>query len=506
MTSKGKEPNSLELDDSGGVNVQKNNLFDHILTKVKKVDFINEIQEFGGVDKPLAKHYQITAIRKLIDLGIGFRYTNQIIYIYNGAYWEDVNDEAFTSFIGDVALKMGINPFDSDHYKYRKELLNQFWTKTYKQEPKADKNTVLINLANGTLEIDNGTYRMKPFDKDDFLTYQLSFSYDQSATSPIFKKYLDRVLPDKSAQNVLSEYLGYLFIRNGGSGIKIEKMLALKGGGANGKSVLYEIITELLGRRNTTNFSLHQLTDSQGRFRYQIQNKLLNYASENKNNGVVDESMLKRIASGEGIHMQSMFKNPITGYSYAKVILNLNNDVVTSDHTDSFFRRFILIPFDVTIPEEEQDRELHHKIIDAELPGVMNWILKGLDRILKNKKLSYSKIIEDELIRFKTESNTVALFVQDQGYYVCDCQTPSKEIFNRYVAFCVEDGYKRVSQIKFNRRLKQLHIEKKKVEVWKMDIGQVVNISNIKRNVDLDGNPISEEEEKAELERLEIQF
>lgn len=47
--------------------------------------------------------------------------------------------------------------------------------------------------------------------------------------------YLDKVLPDKNLQYILAEFIGFVFMKNGNSSIKIEKTLMLYGGGANGK-------------------------------------------------------------------------------------------------------------------------------------------------------------------------------------------------------------------------------------------------------------------------------
>ena len=52
---------------------------------------------------------------------------------------------------------------------------------------------------------------MRNFDPEDFLTYQLPFAYDPRAEAPTFQKFLEKVLPDKSRQLVLAEFLGYLF-------------------------------------------------------------------------------------------------------------------------------------------------------------------------------------------------------------------------------------------------------------------------------------------------------
>jgi putative DNA primase/helicase len=54
------------------------------------------------------------------------------------------------------------------------------------------------------------------------------------------------------------------------------------------------------------------------------------------------------------------------------MIFNANELPRDEEQTNAFFRRFIIVPFDVTIPAEEQDRKLHRKIIDGELAGAFN--------------------------------------------------------------------------------------------------------------------------------------
>ncbi|OGV33881.1 MAG: hypothetical protein A3E88_06210 [Legionellales bacterium RIFCSPHIGHO2_12_FULL_35_11] len=121
-------------------------------------------------------------------------------------------------------------------------------------KPIPQKNAVLINLENGTFEITPNGIQLNPFDRTDFMTYQLAFKYDPKATAPLFESYLDKVLPDKNLQFILAEYLGYVFIHP--SVLKLEKTLLLYRTGANGKSVFYEIVKSLLGFQpvNATNF------------------------------------------------------------------------------------------------------------------------------------------------------------------------------------------------------------------------------------------------------------
>jgi putative DNA primase/helicase len=73
---------------------------------------------------------------------------------------------------------------------------------------------------------------------------------------------------------------------------------------------------------------------------------------------------------------------------YAKLIFNCNELPKDVEHTNAYFRRFLIIPFDVTIPPHEQDKNLHTKIIENELSGVFNWVLEGLNRLLEQKRFS----------------------------------------------------------------------------------------------------------------------
>jgi phage/plasmid-associated DNA primase len=63
----------------------------------------------------------------------------------------------------------------------------------------------------------------------------------------MFEKYLDEVLPNRQLQKIIAEYFGYLFVSN--RVLKLEKALILYGTGANGKSVIFEVLERAVGRQ-----------------------------------------------------------------------------------------------------------------------------------------------------------------------------------------------------------------------------------------------------------------
>jgi len=321
---------------------------------------------------------------------------------------------------------------------------------------------------NGTFEVSNKPI-LRPFDASDFIRYQLPFAYDEKATAPKFHTYLDRVLPEQDKQAVLSEFLGYVFVPQ--SHLKLEKALFLYGSGANGKSVFYEIMKALLGPHNTSEFTLQSLTDTTGYYRALIADKLVNYASEIS--GKLESTKFKSLASGEPMEARLPYGQPMIIENYAKLIFNTNELPKDVEFNNAFFRRFIIIPFEVTIPENEQNKTLHKEIISEELPGVFNWVLDGLKRLLVQKGFSQSPSIDRALEEFRTESDTVKRFLEEEGYKpYAENKILLKDLYQAYKEFALDDGNRLLSKQSFKKRLESL-----KVYVKRESLGMQVYLS-----------------------------
>jgi len=352
---------------------------------------------------------------------------------------------------------MGVAKFSARFYQFREQLFKQFLATAYLPTPESNKDTVLINLQNGTFEISPQGTKLRPFDRSDFITYQLPFEYNPQAKAPIFEAYLNRVLPDPQRQRVLAEYLGFVFIKHGSNILKEEKALILYGTGSNGKSVFFEVVNALLGAENVSSYSLQSLTNDNGYFRAKLANKLVNYASEI--NGNLEASIFKQLVSGEPVEARLPYGEPFTLRHYAKLIFNCNELPKDVEHTNAYFRRFLIIPFDVTIPEEEQDKNLHSKIIENELAGVFNWVLEGLDRLLKQKGFSPCDAARQAVEQYRIESNSVQMFLNENEYISSPTKyKPIKDLYFEYRAFCNESGMTPFKKGNFIKQLRALGV------------------------------------------------
>ncbi|MEJ8756378.1 phage/plasmid primase, P4 family [Pontibacter sp. H259] len=439
-------------------------LLKELLGQVERIDFRAIVGLADGSDKLSRKHYLVACVEQVLVLAKqnswGMCQHNGKVYLYNGAFWSSITEEELQNFLGEAAEKMGVDKFDARHFLFREQLLKQFMCTANLTKPVIRDDVVLVNLQNGTFEISPHKQILRAPDPADFLTYQLPFAYDPAAKAPAFLGFLDHVVPDGNLQLILAEFVGAVFLR--GKTLKLEKALLLYGTGANGKSVFFEILNALLGPNNVSNHSLQNLTDNSGQYRAMIADKLVNYASEL--NGRMGTDMFKQLVSGEPVGARHLYKDPIIIDRYAKLIFNCNELPKEVEHTHGFFRRFLIIPFEVTIPEEKQDRELAGKIIAAELPGIFNWALEGLKRLLQQKTFTYSDVVQKQVAQFRQESDSVMMFLDEEYLEPCpEMCRPLKELYQAYRAFCVESGYHACALKTFSARLKAAgyHMERK---------------------------------------------
>lgn len=447
-------------------------LLERLLADIQPVNFREKAELTDENDRLQRKHWLVICVEEILATARrnnwGLCRQHSFVYLFNGAFWRLLDKEALQAFLGEAAEKMGVDHFDTQHYKFRDELLKQFLAVAHLPQPTPPQNAVFVNLQNGTFEIHPDKQILRDPRPEDFITHQLPFAYDPAATAPMFQAFLERVLPDPEGQLVLAEYLGYVFVKK--SVLKLETALLLYGTGANGKSVCFEIVQALFGKENVSSYSLQSLTNESGYHRAKLANVLVNYASEI--NGRLETQYFKALASGEPLEARLPYCEPFMLEDYAKLIFNCNELPREVEHSHAFFRRWLIIPFLVTIPEHEQDKQLAQKIIEAELSGIFNWVLAGLNRLLTQKRFSKCDAAERQLEQFKKQSDNVLLFLEDEGLEpTTETFTPLKTLYSEFREYCRDSGAIPCNLRHFGERLRNAGYT-----LQKKNIGQVVFI------------------------------
>jgi putative DNA primase/helicase len=428
--------------------------------KFKTVEDPLERVILDGLIKSKSKQVVVKIIKHVVDVanveGLGLCKLNQTAFVFNGKFWEEISNKEIMDFLSLAALELGVDSSLAEYFQFKETLLKQFLSLPDENALKNRNKKTLINFKNGTYEYEDYKIIFRSHSKKDYLTYILSFDYDYNARCPLFNEYLEYVIPDENARLVLAEYIAYCFLSH--KQLNLEKVLLLLGSGANGKSVFFDIVSALFGKENITNFSIQSLTNDTSYSRAKIENKLVNYASEISSK--LNTTVFKQLVSGEPVEVRLPYGEPYIIETYAKMIFNCNelpNDV---EQNNAFFRRPLIVPFTVEIPEEKRDIKLSKKIISTELPGIFNWVLCGLDRITLNKTFSRSSLIDNAIQQYKIESDNVQLFLNEEGYK-SDIQNhiSLKSFYDAYKRFINESGHRAVALRKFSERLKKLGFE-----------------------------------------------
>lgn len=396
------------------------------------------------------------------ECGSDIAIINNNIYFYNSIHWEKIPDTYVAEFMALASIKAGMLRAEASRKKAKQALYDQLKSDHNALEQSYSNKTVKINLQNGTLVYDGEKFVLKNHDASDMFRYALGYEYDKDATSPLFDKFLDEVLPEKEAQDFLMEFLGYCFIPT--LLLKLEMCLLLYGPGRNGKGVIYELTRELLGRDYVSGYSMSALSYD-ANTRAQISDMLANYSSEL--GGRCNGDVLKKLISGEGVEVKNLYKDVYTMNDYqCKFIFNCNKLPQGSDIDQALARRLGILEFNVIIPLEKVDVHLPDKL-KTELSGIFNRVLSGACRLLKNKCFTKSPMMERTNQSFKEKTDTVLQFINAENWKpTCDLENGErlnrsiqhvqlKELFSEYLHFCKESNSAATNRRTFAERIRQ---------------------------------------------------
>ncbi|MFA6201889.1 MAG: phage/plasmid primase, P4 family [Gallionella sp.] len=301
----------------------------------------------------------------------------------------------------------------------------------------------VIPVLNGYLHFEGSDIVLKPHDKAIGVTYCLDCNFDKDARAVKFESFLEGALPDSDIRSYLQEYSGYTLQ----SDCRHQIGCWLIGGGGNGKSTFAQVMQAL--HRKPVSMQLDAL---EGFNLAGLVGASLVYCDETP--ARIDEQKLKTLISGDSVQIDRKYRDPIVIRPVAKWIVSGNALPAISDHSDGFWRRWFVVPFN-TKPKTIQPL-LGDIIIKEELSGVLNWALAGLQRLIARND-TLPPMPAAMLLAQKTgkqQSNSVAAWVSDCDVNITSDKPESRKMmYHYYVQWCKINGMKSVSAQKFWERL-----------------------------------------------------
>lgn len=217
-------------------------------------------------------------------------------------------------------------------------------------------NPKLLNLANGAIDLETG--ELSPHKPEHRMAYKLRMEFDPLADTSRIDKFLERVQPDPEVRAYLWRLLGYSI-----TGLIREHVLPIHyGTGRNGKGTLLNAVLSMVGDLGCT-IPEEVLTVSKGQQHptaiATLFGKRFAVASEVNQGDTLNVARVKRLTGGDPLSARFMRGDFFTFVPTHHLQLMLNDRPRVPNATDkALWSRVHCIPWEVVVPDSEQDRGL----------------------------------------------------------------------------------------------------------------------------------------------------
>ncbi len=376
------------------------------------------------------------------DLRPNFHWIGSIAHgnymAYNQAgYWQPVND-SHVHYLIERALNFSEMP------KTIEDIEKSFKNRLQKSPNKIRFNSRhVFSFLNGVLDLTTGDFREhRP---DDLITFQANFNYDETATCPMYDKFLqDITLGEKSRIDFLDDICGYALVPDN----RFEKAAILLGKGRNGKGTFLHILEALFKSSNdddcTNPISHIEPKDLKDPTKViMLEHSWLNLAYDIDSDLRGCERLIKQISSRDPITGNLKFKDTKSFVTRAKLIMASNHMPKLHDISNGMKSRLMFCKFCADF-SNNPDVGLASKIIKFELPGIFNRIYRAYKNLLIRGFIREACDQDSTLHDFSLSANPILQFWETEFSLKLnpnyECQT--FEVFKEYSEWCKTHGYK----------------------------------------------------------------
>jgi len=317
-----------------------------------------------------------------------------------------------------------------------------------------DADPWVLNVENGTVDLRSS--ELREHRREDLLSKLAPVEYRPEDEAPIFQAFLERILPQEAVRGFLQRAVGYA-----STGVIREEVLPiLHGPGANGKTTLTGVLMEALGdyaiqaapdllmlKKGTHPTELADLYGA----RFVV-------CMETEEGRRLAESLVKYITGRERIKARRMREDFWEFAPTHTVFMGTNHrpDVRGTDH--AIWRRLKLIPFDITIPEAEQDKTLP-ETLRSELPGILAWIVRGCIEYLRNG-LGEPEQVMDATKVYRTDMDPLEAFIDEECVVRPESWCKFASLYSAYTRWCEESNEYPIKKRRFADRLTERGYER----------------------------------------------
>jgi len=312
----------------------------------------------------------------------------------------------------------------------------------------------LIACRNGVVNIENRT--LQPHDPGLFQVNCLPFDYDAAAPTypPLWQSFLRQLWPGdedgKRARLTLQEVFGLMLTPD----TRYQKIFLIVGPKRSGKGTIARVLTHMLGRENVANPTLNGLSSHFGLA--PLIDKPAAIISDARLGPRTDAytvaERLLSISGEDALTIDRKYREPWTGSLGVRFLILTNELPRIADASGALASRFVVLQLRNSFYGKE-DHELTDKLL-TELPGILNWSLRGLDRLRQRGYFQMPQSSTDAIRQLEDLASPIAAFLRD--WCIIDSQSAVnvKVLYAAWKAWCEQQGQSARSNIVFGRDLR----------------------------------------------------
>ncbi len=308
----------------------------------------------------------------------------------------------------------------------------------------------IVAVANGLLDVTSrDLFEHTPAY---FNQTAVPFSYDAAAPEPAkWLTFLAALWPQEPAAiDVLGEWFGYVISGR----LDLHKILLMVGPTRGGKGAIARVLTALVGRRNVCGPTLNSLGGDFGLA--PLIGKPLAIISDarfvGKNGSVVVERLLS-ISGEDTLTVNRKYRDQWTGKLPSRLHVISNELPKLGDASTAIVGRIVLLLLARSwLGKEDHDLE---PTLHAELPGILNWALNGLERLTLDNDNRFTRLAsaEDAITAMRDLASPVAAFVREECVLGPQHEIGAEMLYGSYRAWCEANEHVKASKHVFGRDL-----------------------------------------------------
>ncbi|QIF03632.1 phage/plasmid primase, P4 family [Roseimicrobium sp. ORNL1] len=302
-----------------------------------------------------------------------------------------------------------------------------------------DADPFLLGVENGVLDLRKCEFH--PPQRDLMMTKSARVTYDAAAACPKWEAFVEQILPDPQVRHFMQVSAGYWLTGDTGA----QCFWFLYGTGSNGKTTFLETLFHLCGGygqkaggmladKPTDNNVLGELAGLTGA-------RLL-VGSEVSDGMRLNESLVKDITGGESIKARFLYKPFFVFRPSCKLVMFGNHRPTISGTDGGMWRRVRLVPFTTVVPAEQRNENLPKELL-TELPGILNWCLRGLAAWHANGcKLPMPDAVKNATEGYREDSDVLGEFIQETTEQTQDLDRKVllSDLYEKYKTWATDSG------------------------------------------------------------------